>query len=165
MSEAEAEKFARQPLFVVCEDGDEYIQRFERFLGHEFRFLRVGSGAEAQAVLVHEPVTGLLLDLDFRRLPASQLLGEGDRSATPPTSEEQARWSAMQGILILQHLRRQGIALAALLFADLDDAEQISYLERTLAPLAVVSSREGLAQLAARLRRMAAGRDSLADLL
>ena len=62
----------------------------------------------------------------------------------------------MQGILILQHLRRQGIRLAALLFADLDDAEQSAYLEKTLAPLAVVSSREGLAQLAARLRLMLA---------
>ena len=61
----------------------------------------------------------------------------------------------MQGILILQNLRRHGIALAALLFADLDDRDQSAYLETTLAPLAVVSSREGLAQLAARLRRIA----------
>jgi CheY-like chemotaxis protein len=157
MSAPEAAKNANKPpLFLVCEDGHEYIQRFERFLGREFRFLRVGSGAEAQAALALEPITGLLLDLDFRRLHASQLLGESGPPASSPTTEERGRWSAMQGILILQHLRRQGIRLAALLFADLDDAEQSAYLEKTLAPLAVVSSREGLAQLAARLRLMLA---------
>jgi hypothetical protein len=143
------------PLFLVCEDGDEYIQRFERFLGRERRFLRAGSGVEAQAALAREPIVGLLLDLDFRRLPASQLLCENGPPARSPTTEEQARWSAMQGILILQHLRRQGVKVPALLFADLDDREQSDYLEETLAPLAVVGSREGLAQLAARLRRLA----------
>jgi|GEM_PF-1327450 len=153
-SEAAA-KAERRPLFLVCEDGDEYIHRFERFLGHEFRFLRVGSGAEAQAAIAREPITGLLLDLDFRRLQGSQLLGESGPPASAPTAEERLRWSAMQGILILQHLRRQGVALPALLFADLDDAEQSEYLEKTLAPLAVVSSREGLAQLAGRLRSIA----------
>jgi CheY-like chemotaxis protein len=153
------------PLFLVCEDGDEYIRRFQRFLGHEFRFLRVASGAEAQAALALETISGLLLDLDFRRLPASELLGENGPLPSAPTTEERSRWSAMQGILILQHLRRQGIALAALLFADLDDAEQSAYLEETLAPLTVVSSREGLAQLAARLRLMTPGRDRRGDLL
>ena len=143
------------PLFLVCEDGDEYIQRFERFLGREFRFLRVGSGAEAQAALARETVTGLLLDLDFRRLPALQLLGESGQPTSSPTTEERARFSAMQGILILQYLRHQGVKESALLFADLDDREQSAYLEKTLAPLTVVSSREGLAQLAARLRRLA----------
>jgi hypothetical protein len=143
------------PLFLVCEDGDEYIQRFERFLGRERRFLRVGSGAEAEAALAKEPVIGLLLDLDFRRSPASQLLGESGPPTSSPTTEELARWSAMQGILILQHLRRQGVKLPALLFADLDDREQSDYLEETLAPLTVVGSREGLAQLAARLRHLA----------
>jgi ADP-heptose:LPS heptosyltransferase len=69
-----------------------------------------------------------------------------------PSAEERARWSAAQGILILQYLRAQGIGLPALLFADLDDGEQAAYLEKTLAPLSIVSSREGLAQLAARLR-------------
>ena len=151
----DAAKAKRTPLFLVCEDGDEYIHRFERFLGHEFRFLRVGSSTEAQGVLASEPITGLLLDLDFRRLPASQLLGESGPPTSAPTTEERLRWSAMQGILILQNLRRHGIALAALLFADLDDRDQSAYLETTLAPLAVVSSREGLAQLAARLRRIA----------
>jgi hypothetical protein len=140
------------PLFLVCEDGDEYTQRFERFLGREFRFRRVPDGQQAEVVVRTEPAAGLLLDLDFRRLGPDRLLGETGPSSHVPSAEERARWSAGQGILILQHLRAQGIGLPAWLFADLDDREQTAFLEKTLAPLCIVSSREGLAQLAARLR-------------
>jgi hypothetical protein len=143
------------PLFLVCEDGDEYAQRFQRFLHREFRFLRVTDGLELENAAKDEAAAGILLDLDFRRLAPGNLLGEAGPSATPPTSEQTARWSATQGILILQYLRGRGVGLPALLFADLDDVSQIAYLERTLAPLAVVDSREGLGQLAARLRGLA----------
>jgi len=143
------------PLFLVCEDGDEYTQRFERFLHREFRFLRVPGGRATEEAARHEATAGLLVDLDFRRLPPADLLGESGPPEKPPTSEERARWSAAQGILVLQYLRSRDVRLPALLFADLDDREQAAYLERTLAPLSIVGSREGLAQLVARLRRMA----------
>lgn len=144
------------PLFIVCEDGDEYTQRFERFLQREFRFLRVPGGRAAEAAARQEPAAGLLLDLDFRRLPPAELWGEHGPPAKPPTPEERSRWSASQGILILQYLRGRGVVLPALLFADLDDPEQAAFLERSLAPLAIVGSREGLAQLTVRLRQLAA---------
>jgi hypothetical protein len=140
-----------KPLFLVCEDGEEYTQRFKRFLGREFRFLRVTDGHQAEAAAKCKGAHGLLLDLDFRRLAPEHLLGEDGPPSHPPSSEERTRWSAAQGILILQFLRNRGIQLPALLFADLDDHEQAAYLERTLHPLSVVSSREGLAQLSARL--------------
>jgi hypothetical protein len=143
------------PLFLVCEDGDEYTQRFQRFLGAQFRFQRAPDGRSAEQTLVAGGVSGLLLDLDFRRTPSELLLGEAGLPAHPPTSDERARWSASQGILILQHLRRQGLPTPALLFADLDDREQVAFLQTSLAPLAVISSREGLAQLAARLQSLA----------
>ena len=144
------------PLFLVCEDGYEYTQRFERFLHREFRFLRVSDGRQAEAATRSENAAGLLVDLDFRRLPAADLLGESGPSGRTPSPEERTRWSATQGILVLQYLRGLGIRLPALLFADFDDREQAAYLERTLAPLSVVGSREGLAKLAARLREIAA---------
>jgi hypothetical protein len=151
------------PLFLVCEDGREYSERFERFLGRDFRFLRAGSFREADlALTAHAPI-GVLLDLDFRRSPAADLLDESGAPASAPSSEQRARWSATQGILILQHLRGRGVRLPALLFADLDDAGQVSYLEQSLAPLVVVASREGLGQLAARLRAMAAAPETTAD--
>jgi hypothetical protein len=31
---------APRPRFVVCEDGAEYIERFRRFLGDDFAFVR-----------------------------------------------------------------------------------------------------------------------------
>jgi hypothetical protein len=58
----------------------------------------------------------------------------------------------MQGVLILRALRNGGVAIPALLFVDLDDPQRMAFLERTLAPLEVVSSQEGLPALARRLR-------------
>jgi hypothetical protein len=144
------------PLFVVCEDGDEYTQRFKRFLGAKFRFQRAPDGRSAEIALQAGAV-GLLLDLDFRRTPADQLLGENGVPSHAPTPDQRIRWSASQGILILQYLRGQGIGTPALLFADMDDREQIAFLQNSLAPMAIVSSREGLAQIAARLQTLAEG--------
>jgi hypothetical protein len=145
------------PLFLVCEDGHEYTERFERFLRREFRFLRAADWRTALAALLAHTPAGLLVDLDFRRTPTTDLLGEQGPPERAPSPEEQARWSATQGILLLQYLRGRGVEVPALLFADLDDVEQTAYLERALAPLSVVDSREGLAQLATRLRRLASG--------
>jgi hypothetical protein len=142
-------------LFLVCEDGDEYTQRFERFLGREFRFRRVADGAEAESVLRSEVAAALLLDLDFSRSPADRLWGENGPLIHPPTGDERIRCATSQGILILQHLRRLQLNTPALLFADLDDEGQVAYLESTLSPLKIVSSREGLAQIAGRLRGFA----------
>ncbi len=143
------------PLFVVCEDGHEYTERFERFLHRQFRFVRAADWRSVQAALRAELPAALLVDLDFRRTPAADLLGEQGPPGRAPSPEEKSRWAARQGILLLQYLRNQGVLVPALLFADLDDNEQATYLEHTLAPLAIVESREGLAQLAARLRRLA----------
>jgi hypothetical protein len=146
------------PLFVVCEDGDEYTQRFQKFLGVRFRFQRALDGRSAQQALQAGAVAGLLLDLDFRRTPPELLLGEAGVPPHPPSPDERARWSASQGILVLQYVRGQGLQVPALLFADLDDREQVAFLESSLAPLSIVSSREGLAQIAARLQALAEGR-------
>jgi hypothetical protein len=142
------------PLFLVCEDGHEYTERFERFLHREFRFLRAADWRSAEAALTRAPA-GLLVDLDFRRTPAADLLGDQGPPERVPSSEERSCWSATQGILLLQYLRSRGVEVPALLFADLDDHDQAAYLERMLAPLSIVDSREGLAQLATRLRRLA----------
>jgi hypothetical protein len=46
------------------------------------------------------------------------------------------------------------VRLPALLFADLDDPQRAARLEKELAPLQIVSSAEGLPQIAVRLRRI-----------
>jgi len=55
--------------FLVCEDGSEDTDRFERFLGAQFRFLSAGHFAEALA-LAAGPMRCCSI-LDFRRTPGS----------------------------------------------------------------------------------------------
>lgn len=131
--------------FVVCEDGSEYTERFTRFLGGQFRFVRAGHFAEALEMA--EGAVGLLLDLDFRRTQPALLVDERGESAARSTAE-------VQGILILRALRGRGVRLPALLFADLDDAERTARLEAELSPLRVVPSSEGLPRIAQLLREL-----------
>ncbi len=49
--------------FIVCEDGAEYADRFQRFLGGQFAFVRAGHFADALALAAG--ACGVLLDLGF----------------------------------------------------------------------------------------------------
>lgn len=141
-------------VFLVIEDGHEYTERFTRFLGGAFGFVRAGHAAQARALVAEAGLAGLLLDLDFRRTAVHDLVGE---SGQPASDSERQRVSGVQGILILRALRRAGVTLPALLFADLEDPEQIAFLQTELAPLQVVPSSVGLPAIADRLRRLTAG--------
>lgn len=144
-----------RPRWLVCEDGTEYVTRLVRFLSAEFRFERVGDLVELRAAAAG--AAGVILDLDFRRTPPERLVDETGAAAADRPPDERRRLAESQGILILRALRASGAALPALLCADLDDPGQVAFLERTLAPLAVVPSTESLAALAARLRGGAGG--------
>jgi hypothetical protein len=145
---------ARRRRFVVCEDGDEYLQRFRRFLGEAFDFLPARDFAEALAAA--GAADGLLLDLDFRRTPPEDLVDERGPAPAPLDAGTRARLAETQGILILRRLRAAAVTLPAILFADLDDAGQRAFLERALAPLTVADSRLGIAEIAALLRGVGA---------
>jgi hypothetical protein len=148
---------ARRSCFVVCEDGAEYIERFRRFLGEDFTFVPAHDlDATLAALAAGEAPAGLLLDLDFRRTPPARLVDERGRASagTPIDEGTRRRLAASQGIFILRALRSRGVSLPAVLFADLADAEQAGFLERTLAPLAVASSSTGLREVAALLARL-----------
>jgi len=136
---------AARMKFLVCEDGTEYTERFTRFLGGEFAFVRAAHFAEA--LRLAPDARALLLDLDFRRTDPSLLVDEGGAPA-PKSSAE------VQGILLLRALRSRGVQLPALLFADLDDASRVQRLQLELAPLQIVSSSEGLQRIAQRLREL-----------
>ena len=154
---------ARRACFVVCEDGAEYIERFRRFLGEAFTFVPAHDLDAALAALGTQGADapdGLLLDLDFRRTPPERLVDERGRAlagASGPGQVDEGtrrRLSGAQGIHILRALRARGVALPAVLFADLADAEQAGFLERTLSPLVVASSSTGLREVAALLARL-----------
>jgi hypothetical protein len=140
-----------KPRWIVCEDGDEYLSRFRRFLGQEFEFVPAG---DLQDVLRAAPgAAGLLLDLDFRRADPARLVDESGAARADLAAGERRRLAEVQGVLILRALRGRGIVLPALLCADLDDAAQARQLEEELAPLAVVPGSEGVARIGERLRQ------------
>ncbi len=146
-----------RPRFVVCEDGTEYIERFRRFLGETFEFAPARGFAEALEAL--PGAVGLLLDLDFRRTPPDALV---DEAGAPVTWLERLGEGARrhltesQGILVLRALRARAVVAPALLFADLDDAARGRFLEESLGPLTILSSRAGMREIADLLREMAA---------
>jgi len=141
-----------RPLWLVCEDGLEYCDRLQRFLGGEFRFERVTHAAALLAAAAAAPAAGVIMDLDFRRTSDELLVDEHGAGDRPLAPEERGRLTESQGIFVLRALRRGGHRLPAILCADLEDPEQIAFLERTLAPLAVVPSSESITALARRLR-------------
>ena len=149
-----------RPRYVVCEDGAEYIERFRRFLGDTFTFAPAQDLGAAVAAIERAPgvdaVDGILLDLDFRRTPPERLIDEGGRLLASVQTDEgtRRRLTESQGIYILRALRARGVALPAVLFADLADAAQATFLERTLAPLVVAPSSMGLGEIAALLGRL-----------
>ena len=145
----------RRPRFVVCEDGAEYIDRFRRFLGATFEFVAANDLAAATAGVAS--AQGLLLDLDFRRTPPERLVDEHGATPAAPDEGTRRRLVESQGILILRALRARGVALPVLLFADVADATQVAFLERTLAPLVVAPSSMGLGEIAAWLGRPSGG--------
>jgi len=143
-----------KPRWIVCEDGDEYLTRFSRFLGDRFEFTPASdlSGALAAA----PGAQGLLLDLDFRRTDPARLVDESGEAQPQRAAGERARLSEVQGILILRALRSRGVLLPALLCADLDDAERTARLQSDLAPLEIVPGSEGVFAIAERMRRATA---------
>lgn len=141
-----------KPRWVVCEDGDEYVTRFERFLGGAFDFVPARDAAEALAAC--PAVDGVLLDLDFRRTPPERLVDENGAAAATLSTDARRRLAERQGILILALLRARGVTLPAVLCADIDDAAEAAWLAGVYAPLEIAPSAEGLAELAEQLRRL-----------
>jgi hypothetical protein len=138
------------PRFVVCEDGTEYVDRFRRFFGDAFELVPAGDFASALAAC--PGADGLLLDLDFRRTPHELLVDEAGTTAPARDAGTRRRLAESQGILVLRALRARSVRLPAILFADLGDAEQARFLERSLAPLVIASSTTSLRDIAALMR-------------
>ena len=138
------------PRFVVSEDGTEYLERFTRFLGDDFAFLPARDYAATREAC--RAADALLLDLDFRRTPRERLVDERGPVPADLSDDTRRRLAETQGILILRQLRARGVRLPALLFADINDAEQARFLERTLAPLTIAPYRLGIVEVAALMR-------------
>jgi len=143
-----------KPRWIVCEDGDEYLSRFQRFLGDEFEFVAAGDLDDVLRAL--PGAAGLLLDLDFHRADPTRLVDESGIARAQLAAGERRRLAEVQGVLILRALRGRGVGLPALLCADLDDPAQVQRLEAELGPLAVVPGNEGVPRIGDRLRQIPA---------
>jgi hypothetical protein len=147
-----------RPRFLLCEDGSEYLERFERFLGARFEFVQSRSFSALISQLErHQPIAGILLDLDFRRTDASRLVDSEGQPISHSSEQERARLVSNQGIAILASLRRVGCCIPVLLFADIEDQRQREYLEAKFAPLELIASHVGLNELHRRLEELARG--------
>jgi hypothetical protein len=136
--------------WIICEDGTEYWQRFQRFLGVEFALEHVQNGQALLDALATR-AAGVILDQDFRRTDAADLLDEQGRTDPARSPEQAAQLIEAQGTLILRALRAAGCQERVLLCADLDP-QQRAFIERTYPPTTVVDSHQGLAQIAALMR-------------
>ncbi len=142
---------APPPTWLVCEDGEEYTQRFTRFFP-QLRFVRVTSAAALFAAARDHAASGLggvILDLDFRRLPAAALIDEHGHAHPDLPDGERRRLAGQQGLFILRALRAPpappGLAaLPVILCADLDDRARAAQLERDFPPLRIAASNLGL---------------------
>lgn len=143
--------------FVVCEDGNEYLERFERFLSTDYEFVQARCLTELLSRLSDaETTTAILLDLDFRRTDVSLLVdGEGHPLADA-SLEERKRLVKSQGIAILACLRRAHTTTRVLLFADLPEA-QSAFIEQRFAPLTIVPSHVSMRELQVELEALALG--------
>jgi hypothetical protein len=140
--------------WVICEDGTEYSDRFGRFLP-EFSYTRTTCARELFATRILEGATGILLDLDFRRSAAGELIDENGLTSLNRTPAEAARLAREQGILMLRQLRLRGYTTPVLLFADLDSPERTQFLESQFGPLHVVASSDAIGELALRMATLA----------
>jgi len=142
------------PHWVICEDGAEYSDRFARFVP-DFRYTRTTCARELFETLARGDVTGILLDLDFRRTVGPDLIDEQGETSVNRTPAEASRLAREQGILMLRQLRLRGFTTTVLLFADLDAPPRVHFLESQFAPLHVVASSDAIGDLALRMAAIA----------
>lgn len=97
---------------LIIEDGDEYREFAELFLGSEFLLRQVRSGTAALSVLGAEPIDALLIDLRFDRATEASLCGDIEAVAGQLFAGDRARAARylkdQQGALILAEVRRAG---------------------------------------------------------
>ncbi len=146
--------------FLICEDGHEYVERFQRFLGARFSFARVGDFFELMdALAVHPEFDGLLLDVDFRRTSPERLIDVSGQPLSASDPSVRAELTDNQGLAILAALRGRGQKLPVLLFSDIEEPERLAFLKARFAPLEVIPSELGLREIAARLLEMGQKRE------
>ena len=125
---------------LVVEDGREYIERARRWLADGLEFTRAGCGEEALELLGQQDFDVLYLDMDFRRVPAEQLLGdvaELTERFHGDSAEAQQFLATNQGVYILSALREAGSEIPVVFSYDFQpQPRRWAYLARRYGPVA-----------------------------
>ncbi|MCA9564766.1 MAG: hypothetical protein KC561_14820 [Myxococcales bacterium] len=130
------------PTLLIVEDGDEYLEFFERHL-LGYRLVQAKNAAQTMALLKKHAVDLIVLDIRFDRIPREDLIGdvmELSRTRFGQDTDLTEAWRYLaekQGFLVGQRLREQGIRLPFLFIESLP-ARQVENLNRLYGPVTVV---------------------------
>ncbi len=107
---------------LVVEDGTEYEEFANTFLGARFLVVAAHSATEAIEQLRSRSVDALLVDLRFERAPSDLLVGDVDATARRlfgGDSVRALRWiKDQQGTLVLAEIRKAGFRQRAVFVHD-----------------------------------------------
>ena len=107
---------------LVIEDGHEYEEFAEAFLGHRFTIRAAHSAPEALARIGQRMPDALLVDLRFERAPVASLVGDVDATARRRFAGDTHRairhLKEQQGTLVLGVLREAGCTAPAVFVHD-----------------------------------------------
>ncbi len=140
---------AQRPRILLVEDGHEYIQTYDRYLGEEFEFVRAGDGETALALLNDEDWHAVFLDMRFDR--AEHLLGDldaleirfhGDRARAKRFLEDN------QGTYIAAAIRGAGYRHPLLFSYDFDsEPRRFNHIQAQYAPVSYIGDTAGPADV------------------
>ena len=145
---------------LVIEDGYEYFELLQRFLGvgEQFTFHRVQNGKDALEVLARGDWHGVLLDLCFDRIPVDELYGDIAEIAEQFNGRvEESRQYVIrnQGIFILAAIREADFDVPVLLSHDYSrEMTRWERLVKRYGPLQFVSDNAGPEQIKTLLMQM-----------
>lgn len=143
---------------LIIEDGFEYQQTLERFLGSEFVFERAGSGPAGIERLQQGGVDAVFLDMRFDRVPDDELLGDVAAVADQFNGDPvQARLHLQdhQGTFVLAALRAAGLKVPVLLSYDFSaEPRRWSRMQAAHKPVEFLPDSAGPVEIATALRRL-----------
>ena len=147
---------------LIIEDGFEYIELMQRFLGDRYHFTRASDFESARQHLASQSVDLVYLDLNFERLEDAQLLGDWDQLRVRFNGDavKSRQYIARnQGLFILAALRREGVSLPVIISHDFSrEKDRWSLIEKQHKPVYYVSDNAGPTEVSALFERWGASR-------
>lgn len=144
---------------LVVEDGFEYIQTLQQFLGEGFVWVRAGSGREALSALAEGGWDAVFLDMRFDRVPDEDLLGDLEATADRFNGDPaQARLFLQdhQGNFVLAALREQGFTVPVLISYDFEgEPRRWQHLTARFSPVDYLPDSGSPTEIAERLHALA----------